>query len=749
MAALRTVAASGDLPALQHAYLDFCRSQKKPIAPVGPGLATDPAGELICAHIIRNNTYGTLPPEGSMGADWDWTFNPTPRDDPAFTDEWTWCVVSRMEFWMRLADAYSRTRNEKYAREWVAELRDFAAKNRLNDDGRHGRVTLWRTLDSAKRMAVSWPYAYRRFLASPALTPDANWLYLKLVCDHAACLTAGLNNESRSGNWVTSECQALYTIGVLFPELREAARWRDVAVSRMVKEMERMVLPDGMEAELAPGYHVVALNSFRGMVQLATEHHYVLPATFIVKIRDMYKALVMIMDQSGAVVPTNDSAGFVDATQQAQRGLELMSDPVLSWASQAQRSGAGLPNSTRLPFAGFYALRGGWKPDDLFLFFRAGPTGLAHEHEDMLQIVLRAGGRTLLLEPGIYSYDHSDWRRYALGTASHNTIIVDGKWQHRGPSAISTLQPVNNPWVTTPVFDYVAGIYDGGYQTCDYDPTKQSRPMRWVGPVDRSVVHTRHVLYLRPAYVVVLDSLDGSGTHTFDAHFHLEAPAAAVIGPDQAVFSQHGTGMELGLYPLEHEHLVVDVVQGQKDPLLGWLPAEHRPIPTVRFRKVQAAPATFATLLYPFDGNAPVVHANAIPCKTRGVWSERLTTPLEIAEITLSTDCSARSLDYDSAIRGPVTAHAAGVVVRQPKLGDEISGGWFLTVYCDEHIAYTTTSPAALLIAEHAGRLTAFNGGAQPVVISFTRPFTQSAVLASGVWTAITPSGSVQRGASR
>ena len=756
---LKAAAHAGKMAAVERAYLDYRRAAQRAVwrmtwlvTPLNRGLApppptapareqTDPDGELICAHVIRNYFYDFSPRAASMGRDFDWTFNPTPPDDPSFTNEWTWCAISRTEFWMKLADAYARTHNEKYSREWVAELEDFAAKNRMDRAGLGGRVSLWRTLDASKRMADSWPYAYNGFLHSPEFTPEAHWLYLKLIHDHAVCLAEGLSHPERTGNWISSECLGLYTIGALFPELREACGWRQLVIDRIAKEMDRMVLPDGMECELAPSYHVISLNGFRGVLELARLNHLPAPEAFRARIMAMYRALVVVMDQNGMDVPTNDCNGLIDATEEARRGLELGFDPLLEWAASKGRKGRGLPDSTLLPYAGFYALRGGWKPDDLFLFFRAGPAGWGHEHEDMLEVVLRAWNKTLLFDPGSYSYDHSDWRRYATGTASHNTVIVDGKWQHRGPGAIPAARPAQNPWVTTPLFDYVAGTYDGGYQQSVYDPRKQSRPQDWVGPVDRSVSHTRRVLFLRPSYALVLDTLEGSGRHTFDAHFHLAAPAARVNAATQAAFSQNPDGIQLGLYPLAREHLAVDVVQGQREPLLGWSARDHQPIPTVRFRKIQTAPATFATLLYPFRGAAPAIEAQSVQTKGDHIWAARLHTSLETAEIVLTTDGSVGCLEFQSALLGPIAARAAGLVVRVPDRGDGILGGWRLSSYRNGRIAFALDSPAAIVIAACGGHPLVYNGESDPVTMNLIRPFAQRARLAGGAWTEILPGG--------
>jgi hypothetical protein len=86
-------------------------------------------------------------------------------------------------------------------------------------------------------------------------------------------------------------------------------------------------------------------------------------------------------------------------------------------------------------------MRSGWEWNDMFLFFRAGPPGSGHEHQDKLEVTLRAWDNDLLIDPGTFTYDKSNFRRYFIGTASHDTIIVDGKWQHRP----SNIPPVTEP----------------------------------------------------------------------------------------------------------------------------------------------------------------------------------------------------------------------------------------------------------------------------------------------------------------
>lgn len=698
---------------------------------------TDIRADSICDNYIKDNVSPSNPYVDGwiyMGADFDWLHNPREKTDPAYSKQWTW-TVGRTIFWNNLADAYRSTQNDKYALKWIWFLSDFITDNPLESYSTKEIPLIWRPLETAIRIRT-WVYCYFTFRNSVHFSAEDNVDYLKAIYAHATLLASmQLEYPERTANHVTTECAALYSIGCVFPEFKSATSWRSIGIERFSHEIAKVVPPDGLQAELSPSYHYGVVNAYRNVFNIAKLNDIELSEHFVAKLKDMYRAPVLIMDQWGDFVKTNDSNPR-NIRKESRAGLGLENDSLLLWAASNGKEGVAPPTSNMLEYAGFYMMRSTWEEDGVFLFFRGGPQGIAHAEQDMLQIVLKAWNETLLFDPGKYPYDQSDWRRFSINTPSHNTIIVDGKWQYREKPKVLEYKPVDNPWHVSPLFDFVSATYDAGYVTNIYDQTKDYHPQKWLNDRDTTVAHTRSVLYLKPFGVFVLDQLQGSGEHTFDAHFHIDASDAVFYEKEHLVRSVRNSDVQLALYSLENDKLQTEIIKGQQQPLLGWYPQEHKPIPTIRYRKQQETPAVFATFLYPYKENAPSFKFEQIALN-KLFSGFCIQNEEELSEFIFTKNQQPDAFSFQSKSSKKVSVEASGVVIREI---NEVTykGGWNMMKYKDKNIDIDFVTPATATFFQEGKTIFFINTGEHPVSIKMKKPFKQELTLPPNEWMQIT-----------
>jgi len=529
-----------------------------------------------------------------LGDDIDWEANKRAPGDPAFTREWTY-DLNRFGQWRTLGRAYWQTGDEKYAREWIAQMRDWIEDNPYLLFGTGNDTLTWRTIEAGIRCSSSWPDALYSFLGSPSLTPDDLVVFMKSWIEHAHHLMRiTVEHPEHGGNWVTMECNGLGHLGILFPECREAPLWLETAVNRLTLELDRQVYPDGAQKELTTGYHQVALRNFVGLYKLANRNGIALPAAYLQRLERMYAYNLQAMTPEGCLPPLND-AGYTDVNASLREAAELFGRDEFRWAATGGAAGTPPDYTSRgFPYAGQYVMRSGWATDDRYLLFESGPFGIGHQHEDQLTMFIYGLGRVLLTEAGTYSYDASDYRRYVLGTWAHNTILVDGQQQHRRdlPETYQTETPLDNLWVSNDVFDAADGVYRSGYG-----------PKREI-----DVRHERTVVFVRPDYWVVVDVLQAQGKHTYDVLWHLNNDQAGQDAKTLAAWGADPSGANLLVTPSPASGLTLEIVRGRENPVLGFAPASRRkPIPVLDYRLAADGPLTLAWALTPYRGQRPEV----------------------------------------------------------------------------------------------------------------------------------------------
>ncbi len=486
----------------------------------------------------------------------DWFYNPTiARADLPDNHEWQW-QLGRMGYWSELSRAWWGSEEDKYVDGFVRQLRSWVEHCPRPERVNNGAGSAWRTIECGIRLGHSWPNAYHRFLSSPRFTDDDLILYLKSVTEQAAYL----REFQTTGNWLTMELNGLYTTAAMFPELKAAPAWRTFAIDRLYVELEAQFLPDGAQVELTPGYHQVAIGNILNLPRLARLMGRLdeLPADFTDRMSKAYEFNVWLMTPDRNLPAFNDSWGVNVPSAVGPTG-ELFADrPDFAWIRSDGKEGTPPAHTSHpLPHAGYYVMRSSWDRDANYACFDAGPLGYGHVHQDKLNLVVWAYGRELLYDNGGGQYENSPFRRYATDTHSHNTILVDGLPQRRpGERGLNGQYPaLENGWQTTPQFDFVRGVYDGGYGKEDA----------------RVATHTRRVLFVKPDLLIVADTLVPSDTapHRYQARWHLLANGAEQDG--QVCFTVDAGRPNLGVVALLGDGLTVERVAGQLEPeLLGW-----------------------------------------------------------------------------------------------------------------------------------------------------------------------------------
>ena len=545
----------------------------------------------------------------------DWSANPTQGE--ARTHLWNEKINRHFHF-VTLADAYWNTGNGKYAKALSEQLVDWILNNPppeyQSGNGPPDGNLAWQTLTTGIRLEGTWPNSVFRCLDSEHFTPEVLTLVLKSVYEQAE----HLRRWPSRGNWLTEERMGLLTAGMLFPEFKNAKEWREIAIDTLHKQLTDEVYPDGMQIELAGGYNNWVLSSFSKVLQYADMNDLQdeLPKDYKSLIKKMYSYLLYASMPNGVLPGLNDS-GPSNIRKRLLKGWELFPHrkDFLFGATAGAQGERPEKLSTEFPYSGHYVMRKSWSPVSPYLLFDSGPFGFGHQHEDKLHFVLYAFGKSLILDPGNYSYDRSKWRRYVLGTHGHNTVMVDGQGQQRRgrrrdeylwPKPWDKPRPPENDtvWKAQEAYDFVKGVYRSGYG--------KKR--------DQSVTHTRRISFIKNPgkeqvnpFWIVSDTMAPSDEkeHHYTSLFHLDATEAKLDEKELSVITQNENDANLLFIPLRTEGLSVRIVKGQVEPQVqGWANHPWRAVPTILCEKKSIGITHLTYVLYPLkEGESAPNHS--------------------------------------------------------------------------------------------------------------------------------------------
>ena len=405
--------------------------------------------------------------------------------------------LNRLGHLLPLAAAYDSTHDERYSTDFFAQVKSW------QDDNPYGRGPNWTCAMEVALRAMNLLAAFEVFRRSPQLDSDRLQSFLQLLQQHGTYIRRNLEfSYIATSNHYLSDVVGLLWLGVLLPELRDAAEWRTFGLDQTLREMDKQVLPDGADFEASTGYHRFVTELFLYSFMLCRtnnidikQHYWSTLEKMLLYIRayirpDGFAPLIGDTD-AGQVLPVTRRRAD-DHSYLLQIAADFLKDPDFKSVSSA------------FPHAGTYIMR----DRDLYLCFNASGAGIngrgSHGHNDALSIEVSAGGRALIVDPGTYVYSADLHERHKFrSTAYHSTVQIDGAEQNtidvNTPFVIGNeARPRVLEWQSSEDFDKVVGEHYG-----------------------YAVTHRRTITFKKRERVWVIDDeFLGDGEHVYDTRFH-------------------------------------------------------------------------------------------------------------------------------------------------------------------------------------------------------------------------------------
>lgn len=529
-----------------------CATMARPIDALRPRIRPRLDPELTARPLMDALLEGKFTVHGEthmIGDPVDWLVNPS--------DDIEWQIVLHKFFHAPgLVQAFIETGNTAYLDLWKRHTLRWIA---LVPPG-------FIAADVTGRRIRNWVYALTLFAACGDEVEDAAFVTAMTVslAEQVHWLADHLHP---SRNHRTLELFGIFIAGVAL----ENPGWTKFALDLLADNAEADFLPDGVHVELSSHYHCIALRSLVETAEIATDSGIAIPERLmqvLAKARHFARAL----HKPDGTIPALSDGDVGDYR-------ELLGDDPLPKAIEV------FPDGGYVFMRDQAAVRG--ERHGAYLVLDCGDIGAGnHGHLDCLSIEFAAFDRSLIVDPGRYTYFEGgavNERARFRGTRAHNLVQVDGREQTRyrqGPKRMKIAGPAPEARLIAaePGFVHARAV------SHEYD-----------------VAVDRRILVGDAGWWLIHDRMRADTPHDYDLFFQLSPEAEG-----RAHFVELTNGMRALMSP---NLMLLTLSSAKYSQLLepSWVsPRYGVRVAAPRIRAHQrGADAWFATLLVPFAKIAP------------------------------------------------------------------------------------------------------------------------------------------------
>ncbi len=352
--------------------------------------------------------------------------------------------LNRFGFAFALVRAYRRTLDESFAECFWQLVDDWYTHNppQVGVNWKCGQETSFR--------AMAWCFGLYGLKDAAASSPERVARLAQMLAVSGRRIASNLGYAlSQRNNHGISEATGLWTLGILFPEFRQSAKWLRMGRAGLESQARELIYDDGGFSQHSVNYHRVMLDDYVWSIQLGRANGIELSSELVRRVGLAGKWLEAQLDTDTGRLPnwgSNDGAqvlpltncDYLDYRPVVQSVSVAVSGrpslPAGPWDEQRWWLGLPLAHAATTPTHAGIGLRD--FPDTGLTVLRADSTraqlrsARRFRHRpaqcDLLHLDLRSGSTNILRDCGTFSYNApDDAGSYFKSVAAHNTIQFD------------------------------------------------------------------------------------------------------------------------------------------------------------------------------------------------------------------------------------------------------------------------------------------------------------------------------------